>query len=407
MSAGYDDRIRGFAAFPRGTGARRKALSWWGNEWVAAVEASSVDPAPLTRGRAEAYAGRVGPLTVTPGRVAAVVQGGADASYRTEVLLGQLTDQQWQRFLHAVAAEAGHIAALIDRDMPHDLVDAAADAGVRLLPALGDLEPVCSCDEYDSPCRHAAAVCYQVAWLLDDDPFLLLLIRGRSERQLVAELQEIQERDAGPEPAPPGAATASATLARDAFAAVPQPLPELPPVPDGQPPAVDVPSALGVDSDGIRWLVRDAAVRAREWLMSGEPPAQLDSWQDTVRLAGTHADHRLFARLRSACGRPDELARAAKAWEYGGANGLDVLETPRSLTRAEQFSAAAAIAGAWDAEDAPAFAVSGNRWTLVGRGLQVRYGRDARWYPYRDEGGEWWPAGPPQVDPAVAVADLL
>ena len=38
---------------------------------------------------------------------------------------------------------AGHIAALLDREMPPHLVEDAAAAGVELLPGIGDLEPRC------------------------------------------------------------------------------------------------------------------------------------------------------------------------------------------------------------------------------------------------------------------------
>ncbi|MEP7055142.1 MAG: hypothetical protein ABI912_07820 [Actinomycetota bacterium] len=409
MSAGFDDRVRGFPAFPRGGRLQRRAHSWWGNAWIAAFEASSLDREPLVRGRALAYAGQVGSLTVSPGRISAVVQETDGAAYDVAVVLDELTDIEWERVLDEVASKGGHIAALLDRDMPPDLVDAADDAGIALLPGQGDLDPRCSCDEPELTCLHAAAVCYQVARLLDEDPFVLLLLRGRSRSEVLDELQ-VRLPTVGAD-LPPGTdrqELAPVTLARDAFRRTAEPLPELPPVPASEPPPkVDVPSALGVDRDGISWLVADAAARAREWLATGEAPPALDAWRDTVRLTATLADRRVFNRLREASGRPDELARAARAWEYGGAAGLDVLENPRALTKRELVSANVSLAAAWDEEDAPAFAPSGNRWVLVGRGLQLRYGRDELWYPYHDEGGEWWPAGPPQADPAVALADLL
>lgn len=404
MSAGYDDRVRGFPAFPRGTRVQRKSLSWWGNAWIAAVEASSLDPEPLARGRAYAYAGHVGAVTVSPGRIAATIGAPDGSAYSTEVRLEQLTDEQWTRFLDEIAAKAGYIAALLDHDVPHELIEAADDAGIPLLPGLGDLEPVCSCDEFDHPCRHAAALCYQVARLLDEDPFVLLLVRGRSESEV---LEHLQARAPGEAVIDDGAQPPPVTFARDVFAATSGPLPDEPSVPAEKPHPVDVPSALGVDRDGVRWLVADAAARAREWLVTGEAPQEFDTWRDAVRLAATLGDRRAFARLRDASGRPDEFPRATRAWGYGAAAGLDVLENPRQLTRAEQVAANVSIAGAWDEVDAPAFAVAGNRWTLVGRGLQVRYGIDGQWYPYRDESGEWWPAGPPQPDPAIALADFL
>ncbi|OSC47127.1 hypothetical protein B5181_42380, partial [Streptomyces sp. 4F] len=72
----------------------------------------------------------------------------------------------------------GHIAALLDKELPHSL----ADCGVPLLPGPGDLAPQCSCPDSGHPCKHAAALCYQTARLLDADPFVLLLLRGRGER---------------------------------------------------------------------------------------------------------------------------------------------------------------------------------------------------------------------------------
>ena len=73
---------------------------------------------------------------------------------------------------------SGHIAALLDREMPPHLVEDAAAAGLELLPGIGDLEPECSCEAWDH-CPHTGALCYQVARLLDQDPFVLLLLRGR------------------------------------------------------------------------------------------------------------------------------------------------------------------------------------------------------------------------------------
>ena len=59
---------------------------------------------------------------------------------------------------------------------------------------MGDLDPECSCPDWEFPCLHAAALCYQVSWLLDADPFLVLLLRGRSESDLLRQLSERQAR---------------------------------------------------------------------------------------------------------------------------------------------------------------------------------------------------------------------
>lgn len=103
--------------------------------------------------------------------------------YRTELRLRTLPDQAWEDFLDTAAQDPSHIAALLDKDLPHTLADR-----VDLLPASGDLVPDCSCPDDGYPCKHAAALCYQTARLLDEDPFVLLLMRGRGEQETLAAL---------------------------------------------------------------------------------------------------------------------------------------------------------------------------------------------------------------------------
>ena len=178
---------RGFPAFPARTG--RRGRSWWAREFVAALEDAALDAGVLRRGRRFAGSGRLGPVTVAPGQVSAVADDPDDGLVHTVVHLAELDDAGWRRLLDQVAAESGHLAALLDGEVPRTLVDAADAAGVSLLPGVGDLDSECDCPEVGDPCIHSAALAYQTAWLLDDDPFLLLLLRGRSAAGLVAALE--------------------------------------------------------------------------------------------------------------------------------------------------------------------------------------------------------------------------
>ncbi|WP_346115551.1 SWIM zinc finger family protein, partial [Nonomuraea maheshkhaliensis] len=212
------DAARGFPAFPPQRAGARFATTWWGRAWVQAMEDTSLDHGLLRKGRAYAKTGQLGPITVSPGRLAAV----AESEYDTVVRVEQLGGGAWERFLDQVAAKSGHIAALLDGDMPHDLVEAAEYAGVPLLPAVGDLEPECGCPDWGHPCKHAAALCYQASWLLDADPFVLLLLRGRGEQELVEALQRRGAPSARP------AAVAGVPVARAYAMGVPA-LPDPPP----------------------------------------------------------------------------------------------------------------------------------------------------------------------------------
>ena len=254
----------GFPAFPpTGTatkGAVRRGQSWWARSWVRAMEEFALDAGPLKKGRAYARTGRVGPITVSPGAVQARVQEDDGEMYHTVVSLEPLTDDERDRFLEALASRSGRLAALLAGEMPRDVVAAAVDADVTLLPGIGDLEPECDCPTWDLPCLHAAALSYQAGWLLDADPFVLFLLRGRSREQVLDALQGISARGAGTGATPSGLRV----------------LGELPPPPDvPEPPvAADLlvgvpdrtPDGTPVDVAGLRAALAAAALDAAERL---------------------------------------------------------------------------------------------------------------------------------------------
>ncbi|MEV0279567.1 SWIM zinc finger family protein [Streptomyces sp. NPDC050610] len=392
------------------------AESWWGNAWIEALESASLDTGRLSRGRVYARGGHVHDITVTPGRIGARVDGSRPRPYRTGIELGVFSDADWDRFLSAVAAQPSHLAALLDKDMPHALVDAAAEAGVRLLPGPGDLVPRCSCPDRGHPCKHAAALCYEAARLLDADPLVLLLMRGRDERALLDDLARRNAAHASREsPAARAgidALTALSAPRGTALAALPEPLP-VPPRP-GIPPALPPAGRLPVDPAALDLLATDAAARAHAFLTTGsDPHPGLTPWQDAVRLAATRptsgltaTTRTLYRSLAAGTGRtPTDVARAVAAWRQGGLEGLTLLETAWNPPAGPFDRARPALAAA----GLPPLRPRHNHLTDDARGLQLRFGHDGRWYPYEADPGpdpDWWPAGPAEEDPADALTAL-
>ncbi|WP_435060350.1 SWIM zinc finger family protein [Streptomyces sp. bgisy060] len=269
-----DDRRRDFPSRPTARGRRSFAESWWGNAWVEALEGPTRSATGrLARGRTYARAGNVGAITVTPGRATAHVQGSQPRPYRTAMDIPTLTQGAWDILLDAAAAQAGHLAALLDRDMPTTLADTAAQAGVHLLPRPHELTPHCSCPDWGDPCKHAAALYYQVARLLDHDPFVLLLLRGRGESELLADLHR---RNAAPTTAPPPPGVPARKMFAAARAGLP-PLPAPPPPVDHPGPVPELTSraapAPGLDPAALRFLAADTATRARQMLNQALAPA--------------------------------------------------------------------------------------------------------------------------------------
>ncbi|MFC6344303.1 hypothetical protein ACFP8W_20135, partial [Nocardioides hankookensis] len=69
------------------------------------------------------------------------------------------------------------------------------EAGAELLPSGFELGSACGCDHWTDPCTHALAVLYQLAWLVDADPFVLFQLRGLPRDDLLARLHARQVTD--------------------------------------------------------------------------------------------------------------------------------------------------------------------------------------------------------------------
>ena len=417
-----------------GSGGPEFGRTWWGQAWLEALEQRArLDPDRLPRGRDYARSGAVGELTLAPGEARARVQGRKTDPYEVRIRVRRFTDDEWDRVLAAISARLGHAAALLDGELPPEIADDAAAAGLDLLPGGGELGPRCSCPDDADPCKHSAAACYLLSDVLDADPFALFLLRGRTRDQVLAGIRA-RRRSAAPgqaawPPAAPGVDDGAGTQtaaggraadegvdARMAFGA-PESLASIPavPLPPGRPGA---PAPLPVDPppwrSGLREdlveLAADAASRAWEMAvgLSADAGLSLDLDADLARRAARALGTPAFASLAARSGLAErDLARQGLAWRQGGPAGLDSLRAgwdPAADDPDAGRLLAAAQAALCAKTDAAQAAIEGNRVTADR--LQLRLGRDLRWYPYARSDDDWEPSGAPEADPARALDGL-
>ncbi len=126
-----------------GPGSRRPfGATWWGKAWLDALEQQAqLDPNRLGRGRSYARRGSVLELTVDPGTVRAQVQGSRPTPYEVSVTIRAFSDAEWDAVLDVVAAQVGRVAALLDGELPPEVVDDAQAAGLDLLPGAARCGP--------------------------------------------------------------------------------------------------------------------------------------------------------------------------------------------------------------------------------------------------------------------------
>jgi hypothetical protein len=201
------------------------------------------------------------------------------------------------------------------------------------------------------------------------------------------------------------------TVFRTPVPCVPIPGVPLPPHRPGAPAALPVdppPWRPGLREDLVE-LAADAASRAWELAsgLSADAGLTLDPDADLARRAARTLGTPTFATLAARSGVPPrDLARQALAWRQGGLAGLELLRAEWDPPAEDPDTAGLldTARAVLRARTGTAEAVRGNRIT-AGR-LQLRLGRDLRWYPYARSDQDWEPSGQPQADPALAVADL-
>jgi uncharacterized Zn finger protein len=210
--------------------------TWWSRRFVAALEALSIG-GRLTRGKTYARKGQVVSLTVRPGVVRSIVQGSRPRPYEVTIGFATLPDPAWRAVEQALAEQALYRAQLLAGELPAELEALFAGAGAPLFPkSARELSMRCTCPDAAVPCKHIAATFFLLAERFDDDPFELLLWRGRSRADLLADLAAGGEPAAADVAPSAGAARVLADLPSvdleavlDRFWLSPVPLPARPP----------------------------------------------------------------------------------------------------------------------------------------------------------------------------------
>lgn len=193
--------------------------AWWVQRWVDLLNQYRFKKR-LERGRRYAREGNILDLQYKNAKVTALVQGTAPEPYQLSIWLDAFTDEDWDYVIATLSEQAAFSAQLLAGDMPGDIEAVFTANGLSLFPfTLGDVHSRCSCPDPQNPCKHIAAVYYQLGDFFREDPFVLFQLRGRSRDQLLAGLRQRRQRqllqDAPGGVAPPDPGPEAATSAGD------------------------------------------------------------------------------------------------------------------------------------------------------------------------------------------------
>ena len=117
------------------------AKTWWGQHFIEALE-DFTDSGRLQRGRSYSTDNRIKQWLLKDGKVEAKLRGNInpyfgvykEPTYKVSVQMSHLSAAQWQKIIQKLTQRASFIARLLLNEIPENIENVFADAGVHLLP---------------------------------------------------------------------------------------------------------------------------------------------------------------------------------------------------------------------------------------------------------------------------------
>lgn len=168
--------------------------AWWVQQWVDLLNSYRFKKR-LERGRIYAREGNILSLEFKGSKVIAKVQGTAPDPYKLSIWIDPFSDEDWDYVVDTLVEKALFSAQLLAGEMPSDIEAVFTANGLSLFPfTLSDVHSRCSCPDPKNPCKHIAAVYYQLGDFFREDPFVLFQLRGRTKSQLLDALRQRRRR---------------------------------------------------------------------------------------------------------------------------------------------------------------------------------------------------------------------
>lgn len=170
--------------------------AWWVQRWVELLNTYRFKKR-LERGRIYAREGNILSLEFKGTKVVALVQGTAPEPYKLSIWIDAFSNEDWNYVVDALAEKAIYSAQLLAGEMPSDIEAVFTASGLSLFPfTLSDVHSKCSCPDPKNPCKHIAAVYYQLGDFFREDPFVLFQLRGRTKGQILDALRQKRQNAA-------------------------------------------------------------------------------------------------------------------------------------------------------------------------------------------------------------------
>lgn len=189
-----------------------EARQWWVERWLELLDSYRFKKR-LERGRNYAREGNVLNIEFVDTLVLADIQGSEAEPYQVSLSLEPFADEDreqalkrmsqppfndedWDCVIQSLSQKAIFSAQLLAGEMPSEIEAVFTSNGLSLFPyTLSDVRSRCTCPDKANPCKHIAAVYYQLGDRFSEDPFLIFQLRGRTKEQILASLRQLRSQN--------------------------------------------------------------------------------------------------------------------------------------------------------------------------------------------------------------------
>ncbi|HWQ65357.1 MAG TPA: hypothetical protein VN372_00645 [Methanospirillum sp.] len=166
--------------------------SWYSREFVRGIE-SVAEKKRLGRGLACARNKEACKLVIESGRIKIGISCSGYTIRDVDFMVSRFDQITWERLVATIAADAVLTGALVSGEFTEYFVQELRKTDINLLPTMSrDFHQFCNCgDQYD-PCIHKIAAWYFVAEALDENPWILLTIRGKNRAEIIQAVKQVR-----------------------------------------------------------------------------------------------------------------------------------------------------------------------------------------------------------------------
>lgn len=170
------------------TALRGRDSKYFSTRWIGVLDTIGFSEL-ARRGRVYARRRKVGHLEFHPGLVKAQADTGAAIPFDIRIEWTTWSKSQWDELFDAISRQAVFSADLLAGELTESLEQAIETSVGPLWPASEEeMTFSCNCGE-PGQCRHIAAAVHLIGLSLDDDPLLLLELRGRKREEILTALR--------------------------------------------------------------------------------------------------------------------------------------------------------------------------------------------------------------------------